>query len=307
MNSNDLSEYLIKRLDENNISDLEQLYEAVYKKKSPSQYFSKKYDTAYTGISHIGYMAYKGAIPIAFYGVIPCFIQYENRIILSAQSADTMTHPEHRYKNLFFNLANMCFDLCKQNSIDLIYGFPNQNSYHGFIKLGWQMTEMMDCFKIPVYINPFVKALNKINKKHPDSVLKDFIINEDGLKNSVIQDGFAGVYRDENYLRYKTYSNTYVLQIASAKVWVGTKNGLSIGDIYTDKNDFDELIKTIKKIASKLGTSVIYFHACKQTSLHTLFEQNFDSISSFPVLFQNFSENIDIKKIRFTFADIDIF
>ena len=33
---------------------------------------------------------------------------------------------------------------------ELIYGFPNQNSYHGAIKLGWQMTEMMECFKIPV-------------------------------------------------------------------------------------------------------------------------------------------------------------
>ena len=35
MNSNDQSEYVIRRFDENNISDLEQLYSGVYKKKSP--------------------------------------------------------------------------------------------------------------------------------------------------------------------------------------------------------------------------------------------------------------------------------
>ena len=97
MNSNGEKEYRIERFDESRIGDLEKLYAAVYKKKSPPSYFLKKYDTAYTGISYIGYIAYKENLPIAFYGVIPCFIQYENRLILSAQSADTMTHPGHRY------------------------------------------------------------------------------------------------------------------------------------------------------------------------------------------------------------------
>ena len=133
--SNAEKEYQVIRLNKNNISDLEKLYALVYKKKIAHFYFSKKYNTAYTGVLYTGYLAYKENIPIAFYGVIPCFIQYENKMILAAQSADTMTHPEHRYKSLFFDLSNMCFDLCKQNGIELIYGFPNQNSYHGAIKL----------------------------------------------------------------------------------------------------------------------------------------------------------------------------
>lgn len=301
------NDYAVKRFNENDISDLEQLYAGVYKKESPPQYFSKKYDTAYTGVSHIGYIAHKEGIPIAFYGVIPCFIQYENRIILAAQSADTMTHPDYRYKNLFFDLSNMCFDLCKQNSISLVFGFPNQNSYHGAIKLGWQMTEIMDCFKIPVFINPFAKALSRLNKKNPLKVLRKYITHKNGLENSVIKDGFSGVRRDENYLRYKTYNNTYVLQVSNSKIWINTKNGLNIGDIETDKTDFDALIKKIKTLAVKFGTSQVYFHACKETFLYNLFKERFESIESFPVLFQNFSESIDIRKIKFTFADIDIF
>ena len=169
------------------------------------------------------------------------------------------------------------------------------------------MTEIMDCFNIPVYINPLVKALNKITKKRSDSVLKDSIVTENGLKNSVIQDGFAGVYRDENYLRYKTYSKTYVLQLAEAKVWISSKNGLSIGDINTDTNNFDAMLEMIKAIAVNSGNSFIYFHVCKETSLHELFENKFDCIPSFPVIFKNFNEKINIKKIKFTFADIDIF
>ncbi len=301
------NEYIIKRFSENDIGHLEQLYEVVYKKKRPPQYFLKKHNSAYTGTSHIGYIAYKGELPIAFYGVIPCFIQYEGKKILAAQSADTMTHPEYRYKNLFFDLSNMCFDLCKQNGITIVFGFPNQNSYHGAIKLGWQMTEIMDCFKVPVHINLFEKILSRIDKKEPDAALKKYDVNEQGIENSVIKDGFSGVLRDENYLQYKTYSKTNVLKVADSKIWISTKNGLSIGDIDTKGNDFDTLINTIKKLAAKFGTGVVYFHACKETSLHKLFEGKFHSIPSFPVLFQNFNENIDIKKIKFTFADIDVF
>ncbi len=300
-------EYTIKKITENNISDLEQLYEVVYKKKKAPFYFLKKYDTSYTGISHISYIAYKGEMPIAFNGVIPCFIQYENRIIPAAQFADVMTHPGHRYENLFFDLSNMSTELCKQNGIELTYGFPNQNSYQGAIKLGWQMTEIMDCFKIPAHISLFAKALNKIAKKKPDAILKKYITNKNGLKNSVIQDGFSGVHRDEVYLHYKTFSQTYVLQIAGSDIWISIRNGLSIGDINMNENDFDGMIETIKKIAAKLGSNTIYFHACKETFLHKLFKAKFESIPSFPVFFQNFNEGIDIKKIKFTFADIDTF
>jgi len=300
-------EYHIEKFDESKIADLENLYKAVYKKKNPYLYFTKKYDTAYTGISHVGYMAYKGNIPIAYYGVLPCFIQYESRMILAAQSADTMTHPEHRYKNLFFDLSNMCFDLSKQNGIELIYGFPNQNSYHGAIKLGWQMTEIMDCFAIPVHVSLFAKVLNRINKRNPGTVLKKYITAKNGLKNSVIPDGFSGVFRNESYSDYKTYSKTYVLQIAGSNIWISVKNGITIGDIDTNENEFNALVSTIKELAAMLRISMIYFHACNETFLHNLFKKRFESIPSFPVLFQNFNQAIDIKKIKFTFADIDIF
>jgi hypothetical protein len=307
MNNGTEKEYSVVRLNGKNIVDLEKLYAAVYKKNAPGNYFAKKYDTVFTGVQHIGYLAYKEAIPIAFYGVIPCFIQYENNVILAAQSADTMTHPEHRYKNLFFDLSNMCFELCKQNGIFLIYGFPNQNSYHGAIKLGWQMSEIMDCFTMHVHLNMFEKALSKIDKKRRFKVLKKYSTNEIGLKNSVIRDGFSGVLRDKNFLKYKTYSNTNVLQIANSKVWISAKNSLSLGDIETDENNFDGMIEAIKNLAKKLGISTIYFHACKETLLHKMFSKKFESIQSFPVLFQNFNDSIDIKKIKFTFADIDIF
>jgi len=308
-------EYKIIRLDEKNLSDIEKLYIAIYMKKPPADYFKKKYNTAYTGVSNIGFIAYnKENLPIAYYGVIPCFIQYTDKIILAAQSADTMTHPGYRYKGLFVELSNMCFDLCRRNGINLIFGFPNQNSYHGAVhKLGWKMTETMDYFVIPVKCVPLehltsrFKFLKKLHERYIKLMLHKYLITERGLANSVTSDGYAGIYRNKQYLLYKAYNRTMVIKIDKSKVWFKINNGLLIGDIELAENSFDKLISKVKKLAGKLGIREIYFHACKHTSLYNLFVEHFDAIPSFPVLFQDFESGLPLEKIKFTFADIDIF
>ena len=300
-------EYSIERFNENRIKDLEELFVTVYKKKSIPNYFSKKYDTAYTGVSYIGYLAYKHEIPVAFCGVIPCFVQYENEIILAAQFVDAMTHPEHRGKSLFISLAKKCYELCRKNNINFVFGFPNQNSYYGFTKLKFEIPEIMDCFQIKVGQNFFKKILTKIDTKRIDRVLKKYTIDQKGLENSIIIDGFSGLYRNDKYFHYKEYNKSYVLKIKESKIWISIKGTLRIGDLICSKKDFINTINTIKKIAFELGIPVIYFHTSKNTSLHKLFSDEFSNSPSFPIIFLNFNEHIDIKKIKFTFADIDIF
>ena len=82
---------------------------------------------------------------------------------------------------------------------------------------------------------------------------------ERGLSNSVIAEGFGGVYRDDRYLKYKTYSDTKVIKIGNAKVWMKIQNGLIIGDLEIAEQDFDAVIDAIKKIAKRLGVANISF------------------------------------------------
>src|SRR5436305_13886175 len=118
-------EYSIVRLDENKLKDLEILYKAVYRQKLSKNYLFKKYDTTYTGVQYIGHIAYDNKnIPIAYFGVIPCFIQYNDQIVLSAQAADAMTLPKYRYKGFFVELAKKTFELCRATGIKLLFGFP---------------------------------------------------------------------------------------------------------------------------------------------------------------------------------------
>src|SRR4030095_13673010 len=114
-------EYSIVRLGENKLKDLEILYREVYGHKPVKNYLFKKYNTAYTGTQYVGHIAYNSEnIPIAYFGVIPCFIQYNDQIILTAQAVDAMTLSQYRYKGLFVELAKQTFDLCRTLGIQLV-------------------------------------------------------------------------------------------------------------------------------------------------------------------------------------------
>ncbi len=308
-------EYTIERLSKNNLCDLNKLHGAIYKKHHPEGYFEKKYDTAYLGVEYIGYIAYdRQRIPIAYYGVIPCFIRYNEQLYLGAQSVDTMTHPKYRFKSLFVQLANLTYDLAIEEGISFIFGFPNQNSLHVFlVKLKWQMTEMMDCYVIPVGIIPAegiarnLPFTKNLYKKYQQYILKDYLVDAKGVKNSAFRDNFAGLNRNAHYLEYRTYHDTQVIKVGNALLWINIRNGMMIGDIDCEITDFDDAMEKLHKLALKLGLQRIQFHTSHQTQLSTLFAERYEARPSFYVLFKNLGSTIPLDKIKFTFADIDVF
>ena len=311
--TNSTKELSVVRLNKANLEDLARLHSVVYAPVAADHYV-KKYDTAYTGLEYVGFIAYHEGIPIAYYGVIPCFLQSVKEIVLAAQSADTMTHPGYRFKGIFMELSNKTFELCRQSGIRIVFGFPNQNSYHGAIKLGWKQTEVMDCFTIQVRTLP-LKSFFKKNSIfgqyyawYSNLILRQKRTYSDGVINSVQKDGFAGVYRTKEYLIYKKYTDTIVITIKGAKLWLSFKNDLVIGDVEAmSKESFAPVMKELRNLARELGIRQIQFHTSTGTELHKLFSASYKSTPSFPVLFQDFGSPIDLEKIKFTFADIDIF
>ncbi len=305
--------YYIERLTKEKLGDIAVLHHAVYGKKIPVSFFVKKYNTAFTGIGYIGLIAYSDhGIPVAYYGVIPCFLHDGDNMLLAAQSADTMTHPGYRFKGLFVELSLRVFDLCREEKIPIVFGFPNQHSLNGAInKLGWRMTETMDCFIIPVKALPLEKVsgknvlLKKMYRKYTQWVLRKYR-SPWVMDNSVIQDGYAGVYRDAAYWKYKTYYDRSVIRIGESLVWIKINNGLIIGDMNVT-GDFYGLMASLQKLAAKLGLTEIQLHTSQGTGLHQLLIKQWQPIPSFPVLFQDFGSGWELNRIKFNFADIDIF
>ena len=306
--------YQMKRLSDERLNDLAVLYRAVYGRALPEKYFQRKYDTAFTGITYTGYIAYDPQNqPAAFYGVIPCFMQYGAGKILAAQSADTMTHPAHRNKGLFVALANLTVELCRNEDIRILFGFPNQHSLPGLAgKLRWQLAGYMMRFNLPVRTLPLEQFISKfpmwrgIYNLYTDHQLKKYKLPQKGLTNTFSTRGFAGVYRDDAYLQYKTYNQTVLVKIHGANVWLKVKNGLVIGDM-TMPEDFEKTIHTLKKMARKLGVKQVMFQVSEGTPLCARLQNYAEGAPGFPVMVKDLGSGIPTDQLKFTFADIDIF
>ncbi|GAA3977286.1 GNAT family N-acetyltransferase [Mucilaginibacter dorajii] len=305
----------INKLSAANLGDVTKLHAAVYGKTPAPGFFERKYNTAYASAEHIGFIAYNRQIkPIAFYGVIPCFMLIDGKEVLCAQSADTMTHPDYRNKGLFVELAKRTFELCTQSGIKFLFGFPNQNSLPGFVnKLDWQMTAQMDCFVIPVKTIPLAKlvaklpVLKRLYTGYTTMILRKYRSPKSGISSTVLNEGFDGLSRNDGYLQNKTYSHTKVISINNAQIWIKINSGLIIGDLSVTPANFAGTIDNLIKLAQKLGLQQIQYHTSRGTQLHELFAERYKAINSFPVIFKDLGSGIPTDSIRFTFADIDIF
>ncbi len=308
--------YTVARLNKDRLKDLAILHAAVYGTVTADHYV-KKYDTAYTGIEYTGFIAYNaGNEPIGYYGVIPCFIGHGTKIILAAQSADTMTHPAYRLKGMFVELSEMVFGLCRQSGILLLFGFPNEHSYHGAVnKLNWKPVNQMSYFNIQVNALPLASIafkkpfLKKCYARYLAFITRKYLSTGTDITNSVVNDGFAGISRTTAYLAYKnSFSQSKLIEIHQVKFRVSFRQSLLIGDMEgVDETNFDTMIACLKKLCHRLGIRGIQFHCSPDIRLHQLFAKTYTPMPSYHVLFQDFGSAIPPGKLRCTFSDIDIF
>jgi len=89
----------------------------------------------------IGAVATDASRIVGQYVVLPTQLRLGKEVVLGAQSLDTMTHPDYRGQGMFVTLAKACMELTAAKGIEALYGFPNTNSFPGFIRrLNWDHT-----------------------------------------------------------------------------------------------------------------------------------------------------------------------
>ncbi|OOQ57269.1 GNAT family N-acetyltransferase [Mucilaginibacter pedocola] len=305
--------YRAERFSAQKLDCLNYLYAAVYNKLPPKEYFLQKYNTSFAVVSYTGYLAYSDdGLPAAFYAVLPCFVEHEGRLILAAQSADTMTHPGHRNQGLFVALAELTYSLCRKEGIRLVFGFPNQNSLPGFMnKLGWQAAGQLERFALPVKTMPLEKLAAKLSFLSP---LYKWYVNlrlakaqRSGIANSVLANGYAGLYRDEDFLAYKTYTPTYAMQFGRTWVWFKIQNGMQVGDMLGPTGDVDATVQQLIKLCTKLGLQQIQWQVTTKSQSYPLLKKYASPLLSFTIGIKDLGAGIAPQQFDFTFADIDIF
>ncbi len=95
-------------------------------------------------------------------GLLPAWMNIAGKKILGAQSVDTMTHPAYRKQGVYTSLAEECYTYAASQGIELLYRFPNAQSYPLALKLGWSDLGRLPCL---------LKTLN------PKSIIRSGLIN----------------------------------------------------------------------------------------------------------------------------------
>jgi len=112
-------------------NDIEELYFCIYKDrvlKKEKGFWSRQFEQKNKIIA----LAFDNDLLASHYAIV------ETRNSGVFLSLDTMTHPDYRKRGLFFDLATMVYEKAKKSNIDVVYGFPNKNSFHALSKrLNW--------------------------------------------------------------------------------------------------------------------------------------------------------------------------
>jgi len=242
-----MEEYSIERFEKSKIKDLLYLFEATGRHNVYAADFERKFETMpLAGLEYVGFMAYHTATnePAAFYGVFPCQMTIENKQVLVAQSGDTVTHPNHQKKGLFILLANKTYALCAALNIKLVFGFPNDNSQHGFFnKLEWKRLPMLKLYQLKrnsfwvkafryfgfmnALVNAVIIRLNKID--FTENRLPDYEVT-----------------KDKAYIAYKSTGSHFFSRLNGITMWLSIDKYLEIGLLrFSDLNaEGIEIVKT---------------------------------------------------------------
>ncbi len=311
-----MSAYTYKRITPELYADLVHLYESAFKQKVDTAYYRHKFATDYLGVSHLGFIAYdENYAPAAFYGVYPYLMEYKEKTYLAAQSGDTMTHPAHSGKGLFTTLAKMTYELAKQEGVQFIFGFPNDNSYPGFVKkLNWTHKENMSNFTFNVSTLPLAAiakrapALSGLYNLYSRFILSLFKSSLTFLPSSVINGEYGSVVRNAPYHQYKSFYRNFLVTINGFNTWVKIDGALLVGDIELKKGiDTDIFIQSLKKLAFCLGCTKVIFPVGKGTAWHQLLSSNYPEQEGIYIGYLDLQSGLPLEKFKYVFADFDTF
>lgn len=154
------------------------------------------------------------------YATFPVEFYLNGDLVSGIQSLDTLTSSEFRGRGLFNDLANAVYEKSISKGVELIYGFPNGNSAHGFFKkLNWVSLDPVPFLVKPISINyvfskiPGLKIISKLFsgmkipcKKANFSLLKENVIIDAAYDNLWIEFRkkiTIGVNRSASFMKWR--------------------------------------------------------------------------------------------------------
>jgi hypothetical protein len=307
--------YTLTRVNAQNMPDLIRIFKESRNINLSLDELLAKYQTGFCGDGFFGYFAYAAnGTPAAFYGIFPSFVKLGGVKVLAAQTGDVITHKDHQKRGLFILVAERTAQLAADSGIQLLWGVPNENSSHGFLKyLGWQKTSNLRVFNIQVQGIPFFRILQKIKLK----IIYSWWTNYLKVKYKTDRMHFIGpimlenvdsLWKDKDFNCYKNYSSSFFIHFKGLEIWLKADEVLLIGDMENPSHQSpDVIIKSLKKLCKLFGFNSIYFEMSPNSYWHNLLEKVESSKEGGPICFYPISDASKKFNMQLAGSDIDIF
>jgi len=181
------------------------LFKDVFKKEMSVDYWKWRFLDNPNHDYPLIYLMWEKDVLVGHYAVSPVKMQVNRKVIFSALSMTTMTDPNYAGKGIFTTLAKELYKReSENNQLDLVWGFPNNNSHRGFIKnLNWQDVELIPSFSLDLtrWNNKGVlsgEEFNVVKQVKGKAIIKYQKLQEDYL---------VKVYKDEAYFKWRYVDN----------------------------------------------------------------------------------------------------
>ena len=315
-------DYEFVRVSAEHYQDFAYLVREVYGTSPSDEEMRLRFQTDEWGVSNLGYFAYckKTGKPAAFYGILPCFVEYDGQKYLASQGSSAMTHPGHRYRNLFYKTAKKTYELATAEGINFSFAFPNPLSYRGFMKLGWTHDGDIRSyhFFVPTFPLAFLgnrfKALAPVARRLFTWVVSRWRVEYYPFPNSCSTDGIVTLVRDEMSNRFKPESESrMIVRLKSGtSIWISNFGGrLSIGDVDLRGDELRELKSALRMLKLFCGLSGIFHlqtHISPGCALDRLFREiGYTPRTTIPICHFDMTSAIPVDKVHYTYGDFDTF
>jgi len=307
------------KIDDNSYKDIKELYLRSFNLDASIESIKIKYDTSSFGLKNIGYLAIDTEGDLAaYYGAFPMRMVVDKKDYIVAQSGDTMTAPEHRKKGLFTELAKLTYQLAEQCGIQFVFGFPNANSYPGFIKnLDWKF---FGCLKSFIFYNKVLplcelsvkfKFLLPVYKWYCKIKLAKLKLELSPENIKAFEDDSSRGYIKKNidFFKYKLMNdNIYLIKINDFSLLIKPNPHLYIGAVGNfDIKRTDDFIATLKLLAKKLGCKKTIMNLSENHWLFNYLQKKVEHTDSLPIGYYIINKDLPYEEISYVGADSDTF
>ncbi|MEN8162561.1 MAG: GNAT family N-acetyltransferase [Acidobacteriota bacterium] len=308
------SSFRFERLCDDHWPALQDLFLKVFHKQVNIKYLRRKYDTSYTGVKHLTYLAFDDERPIAFYGALPQSFSFGGETFLGVHTCDSITLPEYQRRGLHGTLAKKAYALMRDHGVRFVYAFHSDATLRACAPLGWQTHHRMQAHRIPTGMPPLATAfhrtplLGRLHDRLGRRVLQGRASAPGTFENSGATSGAMSVRYSAEFFAYKKFTANAIVDFGGCRAWVRSGPGLWVGDLhFEDCKALDHGIVSLNKLARRLGCGHILFQTSPGTALNSELRSRYQGIDSWIVGWLPFVDDLSTDSWQTNFGGLDTF